>query len=283
MSDDSLPELTFSQSIGLKSVPEQLKLGEISDTLRRRLHYAIIKDFEDDLQTGSMYAYLGARWKALARDICVLHFDVSAERFRGDPETIRTMILRNLEHMPYNDVFDFVQFIIRHANCAIQTRREVAQAFVDCRAAYRVVDARTIVAVGTKEQADAFVAALDNTQSATASGARQHLVDAGVALRSGDWPGCVRESIHAVESVAVRLAPGATTLGAALRVIDQNGHLHGSLRAAFDKLYGYSSDEDGVRHALVFDEAEAKVDEADALFMLGACASFVSYLLARAG
>jgi hypothetical protein len=45
-------------------------------------------------------------------------------------------------------------------------------------------------------------------------------------------------------------------------------------------LYGYSSDEEGVRHALVFKE-EAQVDEADALFMLGACASFVSYLLAR--
>jgi hypothetical protein len=42
----------------------------------------------------------------------------------------------------------------------------------------------------------------------------------------------------------------------------------------------YTSDEEGVRHALVFGD-EAQVDEADALFMLGACASFVSYLLAR--
>jgi hypothetical protein len=54
----------------------------------------------------------------------------------------------------------------------------------------------------------------------------------------------------------------------------------GSLKAAFGSLYGYSSDEEGVRHALVFSN-ETQVDEADALFMLGACASFVSYLLAR--
>jgi hypothetical protein len=84
-----------------------------------------------------------------------------------------------------------------------------------------------------------------------------------------------------VESVALRLEPTAKTLGPALASLEKRGHLHGALKAAFDKLYGYSSDEKGIRHALVFED-EAKVDEADALFMLGACGSFVSYLLARA-
>lgn len=112
------------------------------------------------------------------------------------------------------------------------------------------------------------------------AGARKHLVNAAEALRKGDWSGSVRESIHAVESVATALAPGDGTLGAALKTIEKRGHLHGALKAAFEKLYGYSSDEKGVRHALVFDD-RAKVDEADALFMLGACASFISYLLSR--
>jgi hypothetical protein len=80
--------------------------------------------------------------------------------------------------------------------------------------------------------------------------------------------------------MALRLAPGTGTLGPALAALEKQGHLHGGLKAAFASLYGYSSDEEGVRHALVFKEA-AQVDEADALFMLGACASFVSYLLAR--
>ena len=90
----------------------------------------------------------------------------------------------------------------------------------------------------------------------------------------------MRESIHAVEAVAVRLAPGTNTLGSALKVLENKEHLHGGLKSAFEKLYGYSSDEEGVRHALVFED-NTKVDETDALFMLGACASFVTYLLAR--
>lgn len=101
-----------------------------------------------------------------------------------------------------------------------------------------------------------------------------------MALHEGKWAGSVRESIHAVESVACELAPGKNTLGAALDAIKIKD-LHGGLKEAFEKLYGYASNEKGVRHALVFGGAEAKVDETDALFMLGACASFVSYLLAR--
>jgi hypothetical protein len=53
------------------------------------------------------------------------------------------------------------------------------------------------------------------------------------------------------------------------------------LKKAFGALYGYTSDKKtGIRHAKVFGVDEA-VDETDALFMLGACASFVSYLISR--
>ena len=53
------------------------------------------------------------------------------------------------------------------------------------------------------------------------------------------------------------------------------------MKSGFEKLYGYSSDEKGIRHALLDDPA-AQVDETDALFMIGACAAFVSYLINKA-
>ena len=56
--------------------------------------------------------------------------------------------------------------------------------------------------------------------------------------------------------------------------------IHPALEAGFQKLYAYTSDEHGIRHALNRDGAN--VDEADAIFMLGACASFVSYLIGKA-
>ena len=53
------------------------------------------------------------------------------------------------------------------------------------------------------------------------------------------------------------------------------------LKVAVEKLYSYTNDTNGVRHSLVFEESEAAVDETDALFMMGACAAFVSYMLSR--
>ena len=177
-------------------------------------------------------------------------------------------------------LFDFIEFFVRHPGCSSRLKQDLTQAFVEARLAYRVHDAQ-IAAIGTEEQAEAFQRAVAEAEEIGAAGARKHLIDAGVALRNGDWVGSVRESIHAVESVAKRLAPGSSTLGPALDKIGKQGHLHGQLRSAFKKLYDYTNAESGVRHAKVFDGAEGKVDEADALFMLGACSAFVSYLFMR--
>ena len=57
--------------------------------------------------------------------------------------------------------------------------------------------------------------------------------------------------------------------------------MHGALKKGFLSIYGYTSDEQGIRHPLL-DTQAAKVDEADALFMIGACAAFVSYLINKA-
>jgi len=53
------------------------------------------------------------------------------------------------------------------------------------------------------------------------------------------------------------------------------------LRDALTKLYGYSSDEKGIRHPLLESDV-ARVGMPEAVFMFGACASFISYLISRA-
>ncbi|MCM0752939.1 hypothetical protein DEA98_22920 [Brucella pseudogrignonensis] len=177
------------------------------------------------------------------------------------------------------NLFDLIEFLLRHPKCRTVFKDELIGAFVTARSAYRVIDSQ-IVAIGSNEQAVAFEVAIKDAENGDALSARTHLVASAVCLRNGDWAGSVRESIHAVESAAIRLSPDATTLGVALAKLQSSGQVHKGLRTAFSALYGYTSNAEGVRHALVFDE-EAKVDETDALFMLGACASFVSYLLAR--
>ena len=123
-----------------------------------------------------------------------------------------------------------------------------------------------------------MVEALQTLRNARLEAGASHLRNASERIHAGDWAGSVRESIHAVESVARQLDPQASrNLKRALQSLDKRKALHPALKEAFNKLYGYTSDEQGVRHASL-DRAGHDVGMDEAVFMLGACASFASYL-----
>jgi hypothetical protein len=261
-------------------MPPQLRLGEVSPELRRLLDYYISLEIDRESYVPYSSAIFTDEWRRVATDLHVLFFKQPPDKFDYSAYQTKQRLSLFIQRANIGALFDLVEFFVRHPICSDELKRELAGAFATARAAYRVLDNKYIAAIGTEEQAAAFERAIADTEAMHATAARKQLVAAAVALRQSDWASSVRESIHAVEAMAVRLAPGTDTLGAALKVLEQRGHLHGGLKAAFGSLYGYSSDQEGVRHALVFSD-EVQVDEADALFMLGACASFVSYLAAR--
>lgn len=61
-----------------------------------------------------------------------------------------------------------------------------------------------------------------------------------------DYRNSIKESISAVENICRVITKNPkTTLGQALKVVEENLQIHGALRSAFDKIYSYASDEDG--------------------------------------
>lgn len=273
------PFIPFSQRNGLSPIPSQLKIGQISAELRRLISYYISEEIDRGTKFGYDSRYFTDSWKKVAKDLHVLFFGQDLSTYKYSVYNTEENLKAVVSKKGIGEVFDLVEFLFRHTGSSNIMRRELTGAFVRARAAYRIVDDQ-IVAVGTAQQGAAFESAVQKTEEVGAEAARAHLISAGIGLRDGDWAGSVRESIHAVEAMARRLEPEATKLGSALATLEKKGKLHRSLKSALGSLYGYTSDQEGVRHALVFDK-EANVDEADALFMLGACASFVSYMIAR--
>jgi AbiJ N-terminal domain 4 len=94
-----------------------------------------------------------------------------------------------------------------------------------------------------------------------------------------DYRNSIKESISAVESAAkIITGQPKATLGDAVKVIDKEHSLHESFKSGISKLYGYTSDEGGIRHSLI--EA-TNIDETDALYMLVSCSAFANYLISR--
>ena len=271
--------LTFSQAQGLEDLPQPLSLGEVSSQARNLIWAA----FWETTAEHSSWDNISFPWSAVLRDTHVRFLRQPVDEFSRLREDIRDTFKEFiLGGVPYNRLFDLLQHLMRHEHCPVELISRMHAAFVESRLAYTVDSCGppTILPMATPEEGEALRRALHQLSQAEFSGARKHLRSAGEFINSGDWRGSIRESIHAVESVARRLDPqAAKTLGPAIDRLQREHGMHPALAEACKKLYGYTSDEDGIRHAALDDAAE--VDQPEAVFMLGACASFVSFLLQK--
>jgi len=99
--------------------------------------------------------------------------------------------------------------------------------------------------------------------------------------KSPDYRNSIKESISAVEAICKLITGNVkATLADALKEIEKEKkvELHSALKKAFDSLYGYTSDAEGIRHALL---SESNLDFEDAKFMLVSCSAFVNYLITK--
>ena len=130
---------------------------------------------------------------------------------QGYEEVPRPDLRNRVATLPLNQVFDLVQFLMRHPHCPADFVSELSAIFAVCQLAY-VIDAgppATIVPAATREEGDAIVDSLNALRSDGLTASASHLRSASECINVGDWAGSVRESIHAVESVARKIAPGA--------------------------------------------------------------------------
>jgi hypothetical protein len=99
-------------------------------------------------------------------------------------------------------------------------------------------------------------------------------------MKNPDYRNSIKESISAVESMRRTLTgdPNAT-VGAALNVIEDKVGLHGALKASLSNLYGYTSDEDGIRHAML---EKPDITFNDTKVLLVSCSAFVNYITGKA-
>ena len=267
--------LSFSQAQGYENLPQLLKLEELSDIARTAIWNVLFADVEGSLKYGN-----GEPWNSILREVYSDFFHWPLDEWPGSMEFIRGAVRDVMVMFPFNEVFDFLTMIMRHQLCPSHFAEGVGAAFRKLHLAYHVdlTNNPTVYPISTPEEGYALVESLKQLDDAGHIGARQHLQKAATDINQQDWAGSIRESIHAVESVARRIAPTAHTLGDALKTLEQQGLLeHPALKEGFSKIYGYTSDEQGIRHPLL-DQDRANVGQDEALFMFGACASFASYL-----
>lgn len=93
--------------------------------------------------------------------------------------------------------------------------------------------------------------------------------------KAKDYDNSIKESISSVESICQILTGNdKATLGDALKLLKDK--IHPAMKSAFEKLYGYTSDANGIRHSNGLGEGNSTFEEAK--YMLISCSAFVNYL-----
>lgn len=188
----------------------------------------------------------------------------------------------------YNEVLDLLWYICKWIHGHVSNHRVdimiykcINDVFEKEYVGYRFVDGQ-VVAITDGQEIGTIEEACRNPYE----GCRSHLKKAVVILAdrdNKDYKNCIKESICAMESICQVITENdKATLGQALKSLKDSGlKIHPALESAFSKLYGYTSDEGGIRHCEGMFESDVSFEEAK--FMLVSCSAFVNYLIAESG
>ena len=274
--------LTFSQANGYEEIPGPLNLEELPKEARTHIWNIVYENLDaTKFYSHSMSAIVLVRpWDNIFKSVHIDHDHQPIDDWNNRFYDVTSQLRSRIETQDFNKVFDLLQFIMRQRGCPREFIQSMKGVFTRFKLAYIIDDGppSTILPAVTREEGKALLESLQTLREAGLSSGAKHLRKASEYINRGDWAESIKESIHAVDSVAKNIAPQTNNLKSALNELEKkHGTLHPALNSAFNKLYGYTSDEQGIRHALI-DQTEANVGMDEAIFMLGACASFTSFL-----
>lgn len=283
--------MRFSERYGHRPVREVIQLDSMDEALKNGI-WSLLKMFYWDRAQysssfggyggGSGYSLLSDSNKelnTLCQRLWFNYFKKPLDRLSDDWGKVLEQLRDHFFKAQWYEIYDFIEFV---ASNFPENYQETNKKFMTAcnrtlekeMAAYRFVDG-LITKIAEEEEIKAVEKAIDESESLVSKHLRRSLEL--LSDRSNpDYRNSIKESISAVE----RLASQATgeekgTLGQLLKRLESRIELHHALKSAFSSMYGWTSDEGGIRHALT---EKGTADFEDAKFMLVACSAFINYV-----
>jgi hypothetical protein len=253
----------------------------MDDSLRTALWNALTKTYFRYVFSDEIYGivYPLDELKALMKDLWADHLGQPLDTLRSRWHDILEPIRDYFFKAEWYQVYEFVEFCPEHfsrEDTNLLFRGTCNDIMEREKGGYRFVGTE-ITEITSPEEIEEIEESL--TLAGKLGVVSEHIATALRMLsdkREPDYRNSIKESISGVESMASIIVGRKTAdLTAALKVLEQRKALHGALKSAFGSLYGFTSDANGVRHALL---EESNLTFADAKFMLVACSAFVNYL-----
>lgn len=277
----------FSEREGYRPVKSVVQFESMDDDLRNRLWNNLDRFYWRSVKTDSYYRFekLDPEMSTLVRRLWHDLFKKPVDTINDSWQTVRANLRDYYFGCRWNEAYDFIEFVAgnypRDSFGRTQQFRDSCNDVLKHEvSAWRFVGrkiARIIDEIEIQEVEEALQVGIPAV--------RRHLqtsLDHFGDRKNPDYANSIKEAISAVEALSKMISQDEKAdLDKALAKIESKGKvkLQSSLKSAFRKLYFYTSDAEGIRHALM---EEPNLDAEDAKFMLVACSAFVNYLVVKA-
>ncbi|WP_339873930.1 AbiJ-NTD4 domain-containing protein [Olleya marilimosa] len=277
--------MRFSERIGKKKVKVDIQLDYIDDALMNTLWSLVSMYFIEPMKESISLS--SSEYDTFIKSLWFNHFKEPIDDIPSSTIDIKYKLRKRYFSWNYLEIYDFIDFLGSTSQQNLPFDKEL---FIkDCNgvlkrelSGYRFVHDK-LAPITSELEINSIESALGNSLENGFKGVHIHLAEALNKLSdktNPDYRNSIKESISAVESVCQQITGDKSSeLGKALKKLKEILPIHGALEQGFIKLYGYTSDGDGIRHAMM---EEDNLDQEDALYMLISCSSFTNYLMTKA-
>lgn len=272
----------FSERLGYKPV-KAIQFESVSDALRNRIWNLF---YLADIQRGGLgskrvqKAFTG---QPAIEDLVMdkLGFTLTVAELRFENKKLK-LLQDHLLKCPWNEVYEFVEAHIASVDEEDRAKRmkEYNSLFETEKSGYRFLNGE-LASITNREEIETFEKA-GETPYASVNKHIQKAIALYSDVNSPDYENSVKESISAVEALC-SIITGETgsqaTLGKMLKHLEDKGvKIPQAMKNAYSALYGYASEEGGIRHG---SKEFQGVPAEDAKYMLVSCSAFVNYLIEK--
>jgi hypothetical protein len=267
----------FSERKGLKKVRTEIQIESVDDALRNRLWNVFFPFY---LKGVGLYEWRYEGLQTFVRRFWDEYRKLPTTSAPQDSRDIFTELYEFFFNCAWSEVYDFLECVVTYFPFEEYNKQFVAacNAVLESElSGYRFVGDK-VIPTTSEEELQEIEQALEQPSAPI----RTHIKEALRLMsdrKSPNYRNSIKESISAVEATCNLLAGKKVTLGQCLKDVKEKIGLHGALEKAFSSLYGYTSEAEGIRHALM-DEPTLIFE--DAKFMLVSCSAFVNYLISKA-
>lgn len=264
--------MLFSHRKGFKEKSNILQQDSVSPDLRTRL-FNVLFDFYNEI---SQYDYSQVHFDSIYHHYWIDYFCKTKDTI-PDVRAVFSHIKNYFFECEWYEIYDFLEFsakLLQSSFC-----EKCNKVLEKENSAYRFVN-KIIIEISSEVDKQSIEDALKASQPFY--GVKTHIETAISHLADRNNPdlrNSIKESISAVEAISKIIANKKNAkLSQALDILEQKIGLDPALKKSFSSLYGYTSEKNGIRHALM---NKTNLKTSDAVFMLVVCSAFVNYIISK--